>query len=71
MANQYHSPKGDIMRQLRTARTALEYCNHARAGRSTITPAYALMVARLCLAAARAMMAAAPASTRRRWKAGR
>jgi hypothetical protein len=72
MANQYNSPKGAILKRLDAARawirTAEGYCpvKFPYSARPLMFKAAALN-----LREARAMMAAAPASTRRRWKAGR
>lgn len=71
MANQHESPKGAILKRLRYSRDALDAAwIYRRAGE--IGPhAAALRSARFWLRMARGAMAAAPASTRRRWKCGK
>jgi hypothetical protein len=68
--NQHKSPRRSIMRYLDTARAALR---DAAVERARDFDVYAGLVAAagLNIAAARDLMAAAPASTRRRWACGR
>lgn len=71
MANQHRSNKAHILDTLRAARA---YLNDVRALREAGAIGYAalsLRHARHALIDAQRMMLAAPASTRRRWRAGK
>lgn len=70
MSNQYVSTKTSLLRHLAAARRLLDEAKAART-RSPIIAALCIESAQAILRRYRGHYAAAPASTRRRWRAGR